>query len=90
VYEWVRSARGCLHAVRAPEAAIAKAHREVEGLRHAFEGTEREAFTRATVRKRALDAWNVAGLEPLTPHEARHCAVSYFIAAGMNPKQIST
>jgi len=28
-------------------------------------------------------------LDPLTPHEARHCAVSYMIAAGMNPKQIS-
>ncbi len=28
-------------------------------------------------------------LEPLTPHEARHCAVSYFIAAGCNAKQIS-
>ena len=27
--------------------------------------------------------------EPLTPHEARHCAASYFIACKLNPKQIS-
>jgi hypothetical protein len=31
-----------------------------------------------------------AGLEPITPHEARHCAISYFIAAGLDWKQIST
>jgi hypothetical protein len=28
--------------------------------------------------------------EPITPHEARHCAISYFIAAGLDWKQIST
>lgn len=27
--------------------------------------------------------------EPLTPHEARHCAASYLIAAGLNPKELS-
>jgi hypothetical protein len=30
------------------------------------------------------------GLRPITPHEARHCAISYFIAAGLDWKQIST
>ena len=35
-------------------------------------------------------AWTQAGLEPITPHEARHCAISYFIAAGLDRKQIST
>jgi hypothetical protein len=25
-----------------------------------------------------------AGLEPIAPHEARHCAISYFIAAGLD------
>ena len=35
-------------------------------------------------------AWERAGLEPITPHEARHCAISYFIAAGLDWKQIST
>jgi integrase len=44
----------------------------------------------STVRARARRAWKAAGLEPLTTHEARHCAVSYFIAAGLNPKEIST
>jgi integrase len=46
-------------------------------------------FVPTTVRSRARRAWLAAGLDPLTPHEARHCAVSYFIACGMNPKQIS-
>jgi integrase len=27
--------------------------------------------------------------KPLTPHEARHCAASYLIAAGLNPKELS-
>ncbi|MHB1571860.1 MAG: tyrosine-type recombinase/integrase, partial [Solirubrobacteraceae bacterium] len=39
---------------------------------------------------RANKAWEAAGLEPITPHEARHCAISYFIAAGLDWKQIST
>lgn len=29
-------------------------------------------------------------LQPLTPHEARHCTASYLIAAGVDPKQLST
>src|SRR5215211_956101 len=29
------------------------------------------AFVRSTARSRALRAWKTAGLEPLTPHEAR-------------------
>jgi integrase len=28
-------------------------------------------------------------LDPITLHEARHCAASYLIAAGLNPKEIS-
>jgi len=44
----------------------------------------------STVQARANKAWKEAGLEPLTPHEARHCAISYFIAAGLDWKQIST
>jgi integrase len=28
-------------------------------------------------------------LDPLTPHEARHCAASYLIAAGLNAKELS-
>jgi hypothetical protein len=44
----------------------------------------------STIRARANKAWKRAGLEPITPHEARHCAISYFIAAGLDWKQIST
>jgi integrase len=49
-----------------------------------------EAFFASTIRARANKAWTQAGLEPITPHEARHCAISYFIAAGLDWKQIST
>jgi len=46
-------------------------------------------FVPSTVRARALAAWKVAELASFTPHEARHRAASYLIAAGLNPKQIS-
>jgi Phage integrase family len=49
-----------------------------------------EAFFASTIRARANKAWEAAGLEPITPHETRHCAISYFIAAGLDWKQIST
>ena len=52
-----------------------------------FGRTATEAFFASTIRARANKAWRGAGLEPITPHEARHCAVSYFIAAGLDWKQ---
>jgi len=55
-----------------------------------FGRTATEVFYASMVRARANKAWKAAGLEPLTPHEARHCAISYFIAAGLDWKQIST
>ena len=55
-----------------------------------FGRTATEAFFASTIRARANKAWKQAGLEPLTPHEARHCAISYFIAAALEWKQIST
>jgi integrase len=68
-----------------------------------FGRTAVDPFTPTTVRSRALKAWGwkredgkwvpsgtlSPALEPLTPHEARHCAASYLIAAGLNPKQLS-
>jgi integrase len=54
-----------------------------------FGSTAATPFVPSTARRRALAAWAAASLEPLTPHEARHCAVSYFIACGMNAKEIS-
>lgn len=53
-----------------------------------FGRTASEPFIPTTIRRRARDAWKAAGLDPLTPHEARHCAASYFIAAGLNMKEI--
>jgi integrase len=47
-------------------------------------------FVPSTVRRRALTAWRAAGLEPMTPHAARHTFASYLIASGMNPKQVQT
>ena len=61
-----------------------------EGPDLVFGRTNTEAFFASTIRARANKAWNQAGLEPITPHEARHCAISYFIAAGLDWKQIST
>ena len=55
-----------------------------------FGRTATEAFFASTIRARANKAWLQAGLAPITPHEARHCAISYFIAAGLDWKQIST
>jgi integrase len=54
--------------------------RENEDL--VFVRTPTEAFFACTIRARANKAWKAAGLEPITPHEARHCAISYFIDRG--------
>lgn len=55
-----------------------------------FGRTATAAFVRSTLRARALRSWTAAGLDPLTPHEARHTCASYLIAAGLNPKQVQT
>ncbi len=55
-----------------------------------FGRTATEVFYASTIRARANKAWKAAGLEPITPHEARHCAISYFIAAGLDWTEIST
>lgn len=70
--------------------AVGARARERIGRRLVFGRTATEVFYPSTVRARANKAWKAAGLEPLTPHEARHCAISYFIAAGLDWKQIST
>jgi integrase len=46
-------------------------------------------FIPSTVRNRACKAWKAAGLNPLTAHEARHCAASYMIACGLDWKKIT-
>jgi len=46
-------------------------------------------FVPSTVRTRARKAWKAANLEPLTPHEARHCAASYLHKAGVTDKELT-
>jgi len=48
-----------------------------------------DPFYPSTVRARARKAWEAARLEPLTAHEARHCAASYMIACGLDWKKVS-
>ena len=67
-----------------------KARTGPDGPNLVFGRTATEAFFTSTIRARANKAWKQAGLVPLTPHEARRCAISYFIAAGLDWKQIST
>jgi integrase len=68
-----------------------------------FGRTASDPFTPTTVRTRALKAWGwkredgawvpsgtpSPALEPLTPHEARHCAASYLIEAGLNDLELT-
>ncbi len=53
----------------------------------AWKAENARAAKRAEDEGRELDAAEI--LRPLTPHEARHCAASYLIAAGLNAKQLS-
>jgi len=62
--------------------------RDADGL--CFGRTAASAFTRSTLRSRALAAWKIVGLDPLTPHEARHTCASYLAAAGLTPKEAQT
>jgi integrase len=55
-----------------------------------FGETPSRAPVRSTVRARALRAWKAAGLEALTPHEARHTCASYLAAAGLTHKEVQT
>jgi integrase len=59
-----------------------------EGL--VFGRTASDPFVPSTVRRRALTAWDEAGLEPISLHEARHTCASTMIDAGADLKQIST
>jgi integrase len=45
--------------------------------------TASDPFVPSTVRSRAHRAWQQAGLEPLSPHEGRHAATSFMLAAGI-------
>jgi integrase len=53
-------------------------------------GNGKRPLEPATIHKRADRHWRQAGLERLRPHEARHTYASLMIAAGINPKNLST
>lgn len=42
------------------------------------------------INRRAQRRWDTAGLTRITMHECRHTCASYFIAAGVNAKTLST
>jgi integrase len=54
-----------------------------------FGSTASRPFTPTAVRRRALTAWQRAGLDPIGLHEARHTYASMAIAAGVNAKALS-
>ena len=54
-------------------------------------GTGRETpFVSSTIWRRARTAWKKAKLNPISLHEGRHTFASLMIAAGVNPKALSS
>jgi integrase len=47
-------------------------------------------FNPSTINQRATAAWRKARLDPVGLHDCRHSYASYMIAAGINPKALST
>jgi integrase len=56
----------------------------------AFGKTPTEPFGIFSVARRARNAWNHARLIPIRFHECRHTYAAFMIAAGINPKALST
>jgi integrase len=64
-----------------------RAHKLATGRRGddlMFGSTATKAMVRSTVRSRALRAWTIADLRPITPHECRHTFASVMAAAGVD------
>lgn len=57
---------------------------------YVFGSTARTPFTHSAVMRRARLRWKKAELAELGLHEARHTFASMMIAAGVNPKALST
>lgn len=55
-----------------------------------FGRSEETPFIPSSLNLRAGRAWEQAELEPIGLHECRHTCASYFIAAGINAKTLST
>ncbi len=68
-------------------------HRSLTGRGSAdlvFGRTVDRPFASSAVNDRAYRCWAAAGLKRITMHERRHTCASYFIAAGVNAKTLST
>ena len=72
----------------ARELAMLKLRTGRDGDDFVFGFTATEPFFPNTVRRRALNAWAEAGLEPIGLHEGRHTCASGLIASGANAKTI--
>jgi integrase len=55
-----------------------------------FSRTGEKALAPSAINDRAQRAWRKGGLRPIGLHECRHTCASYFIAAGVNAKTLST
>ncbi|MGA6947460.1 MAG: tyrosine-type recombinase/integrase [Solirubrobacterales bacterium] len=81
---------------RVPIAALLRdrleAHRDLVGRERGlvFGRSEDRPFQPQTVNDRARRAWRKARLTPIGLHECRHTCASFFIAAGVNAKTLST
>jgi integrase len=60
------------------------------GIGYLFTNRAGQPFDPSTVVDRVRKAWQTAGLNPIGLHECRHTYASLLIAAGVNPKAIST
>jgi integrase len=73
-------------------AKLLDAHRQRTGRSGrdlVFGRTVAAPLERSTIRRRALAAWEDAGLDPITVHQCRHTCASFLIASGLNAKAIS-
>jgi len=82
---------------RVPVRALLRDHLDEHKLRTggepealAFGRKDGRPFTGTAMRDRALRAWKVAELAPITLHECRHTFASVWIAAGVGAKALST
>jgi integrase len=59
-----------------------------DGAQLVFGRTAEDPFAPPVTDQRGKDAWEAAGLQPITLHEARHTFASLMIAAGANAKAV--
>jgi len=59
-----------------------------EGAQLVFGRSAKDPFAPPVTDQRGKDAWEAAGLQPITLHEARHTFASLMIAAGANAKAV--